>query len=109
MSSGCGGGEAPPLPARWPATGRDRGPRSAFVRRVWPRQIARPERNRRGAARRRGGRVPNDRNPLPRQGQAKARGRESIAPTLTLPRKREGGHTNIGPGFSHHHLGGGKR
>ena len=45
--SACGGGEAPPPPARWPATGKGRGPRSASARRGWPRPIARPEPGRR--------------------------------------------------------------
>src|SRR6266851_2884570 len=99
ISSGCGGGAAPPPPARWPVIGREHRPGNGFARRVCSRPIARPEPDRHGARHRRSAHVPCVPGRLSRQTPARAR----VSPTLTLPRKRERGHSNLGAGLSYHH------
>ena len=72
----CGGAEVPPPPARWPAIGKGRGPGSGFAKRVWPRPTARPEPGRRGAVRRRAGRIPQRAAARSRQIPSDSRRRE---------------------------------
>ena len=82
----CGGGEVLQPPARWPAIGSGRGPGSVFAKRAWPRPIGRPER-RRGAVRRRAGRIPNVRRrsrQIPSKSKARA-GNRAFQPS---PRKK---------------------